>query len=527
MQMLATQVCCRACIMGHWKSGIRTDSELNTGPSLLASSHLRSAHKLSFTAYNDGTPVTMERTIKKVLVVLPSSQCQQILENYSEAGRYEFHWLTDPHSPTQNRTNDPTNFTTFDPIAYIDKAVKYVKENKIDAIFYIQDFPGLLAAIICEVTGLPGPSVESMFLCIHKYYSRMTEPSKLWFEAIELENSESKLQDLSIKYPCFVKPPCMYNTMGTYEVRNETEMKEALASCHNALPAWNAVWRPLFEKYIDTKKYPLALKDVALVEELVQDGTEHTVEGWVDDKSNYHIWLTSDQGFFMKPRKTLEGCYIPSQARKSIVKKMEAVALRVAENHGLRHTFFNIEMWCRNGGREITVTEINNRAYFVFHHLYYQVYGTSSCFAALHLACGEYEEVTKLCATKLHQQEGKGTLVGGQFYVQIHVHRERKAAEIINFEAARNLQEQALCSSELGLFVSHGSAINLKVDEHSILRPLGSSGYLTILFYVFKTTLHEVMIAGEEVRNRLVKVKDVLPYEREKEYYQDCCGLSL
>lgn len=469
----------------------------------------------------------MERA-KKVLVVLPSAQSQEVLESYSK-GRYEFHWLTDLNSPTLNTTNDPTNFKRFDPISYIDRAVKYVKENEIDAVFYFQDFSGLLAAIICEETGLRGPSIESVFLCIHKYYSRKTEPSELWFEAIELD-SELKVQDISIKYPCFVKPPCLYLSMGMFEVRNETEMKEALTSCQTALRAWNATWRPLFEKYVDTNKYPLAVKDIVLAEELVPDGTEHTIEGWVDNQGEVHIWLSSDEGYFMKPQKTVDGYFMPSQAKKSIVKKMEAVASRVVKNHSLRDTFFNVEMWCRKGGKDITVTEINNRCAFIYHHLYNRVYGTSSCHAALHLACGEYEKVMKLCPAKMlsqNQQEGRSALVGGRFLVQVHVHCERKAAEVIDFEAVKNIREWALHASEPDIFGSHGPGIDLRVDEDALLCPLGSFGCLVIVFHVFKPTLHEVVLRGEEVRNRLLKVKDVLPYEREKQYYQDCCGLSL
>ena len=75
---------------------------------------------------------------------------------------------------------------------------------------------------------------------------------------------------------------------------------------------------------------------------------------------------------------------------------MEDVALKVARNHHLRDTFFNVEAWCRNDGEKITVTEVNNRLAYVYHHLYMHVYGTSCIHAALHLACGEYEEVHKL-----------------------------------------------------------------------------------------------------------------------------------
>ena len=108
------------------------------------------------------------------------------------------------------------------------------------------------------------------------------------------------------------------------------------------------------------------------------------------------IWLTSDEGYYTKPHRTVDGYFMPTQVPKSYVKSMEEVACKVASNHLLRDTFFNVEAWCRNGGEKITVTEINNRSAYIYHNLYMQIYGTSSVYAALHLACGEYKEVHKL-----------------------------------------------------------------------------------------------------------------------------------
>ena len=37
--------------------------------------------------------------LKRVLVILPSSHIQSILENYNTQRKFEFHWLTDPNAP--------------------------------------------------------------------------------------------------------------------------------------------------------------------------------------------------------------------------------------------------------------------------------------------------------------------------------------------------------------------------------------------------------------------------------------------
>ena len=228
---------------------------------------------------------------KQVLVVLPSPLDQKILSDYSK-GCYEFHWLSDPSLQTVGGVITPCLNNRFNVEKFIKGAVEYVKLHSIDAVVYFGDLAGLLAAIICEQTGLPGPTVESQFLCIHKYYSRKVEPSKLWFEAVKLGSNDWKAV---IKYPCYVKPPFMSHSQCQFVVRNEKDMETALATCLQELPVWFELYTSIFEKYIDTQKYPLANSRIVLAEELVPDGTEHTVEGWVDGSGEPHIWLISDE----------------------------------------------------------------------------------------------------------------------------------------------------------------------------------------------------------------------------------------
>ena len=57
-----------------------------------------------------------------------------------------------------------------------------------------------------------------------------------------------------------------------------------------------------------------------------------------------------------------------------------------------------------------------------------QIYGTSSVYAALHLACGEYEEIHKLSIA----QKQPADMVGGLFLVQIHVKQAEEASKLID-----------------------------------------------------------------------------------------------
>ena len=470
-----------------------------------------------------GTPGPLSDSVsnpKRVLVILPTSHIQSILESYNTQGKYEFHWLTDPDTPELFGSNVAAtrSSTKFNALNFISRAVEYVNDHKIESVIFFHELTALLAAIICEETGLRGPSVESCFLCIHKYYSRRAEPSDLWFEAIELDKDDWSTR---VQYPCCVKAPFMFRSMCIFIVNNESEMKAALESCRTELSNWTNIWRSLFERYVDTEKYPLALKDMVIAEEVVPDGTQHTIEGWVDGEGNFYVWLTSDEGYYTKPQRTVDGYFMPTQVPKRCVKFMEEVALKVASNHLLRDTFFNVEAWCRNEGERITVTEINNRVAYVYHNLYMHIYGTTCVYAALHLACGEYEEVHKLSIA----QQPPPSRVGGLFLVQVHVKEAEKATKVIDFQAAKAFQKE-VPGNQVELLSNYGPGINIVAKEDDIIYPVGSCGVLIASYNIFKPTFHELLKRAEEVRKAIVRCKEILPQGREAEYYLDSCGVK-
>ena len=70
-----------------------------------------------------------------------------------------------------------------------------------------------------------------------------------------------------------------------------------------------------------------------IAKEAAQDGTQHTIERWMDGEGNPYLWLTSDEGYYTKPHRTVDGYFMPTQVPKSYIKSVEEVALKVASNH--------------------------------------------------------------------------------------------------------------------------------------------------------------------------------------------------
>ena len=53
-----------------------------------------------------------------------------------------------------------------------------------------------------------------------------------------------------------------------------------------------------FHKFIDTKKYQLSVKNIMLIEEFVQNASQHCVEGWTDQNGKNYLWATSDSNYY-------------------------------------------------------------------------------------------------------------------------------------------------------------------------------------------------------------------------------------
>jgi len=99
-----------------------------------------------------------------VAVVLPSGKYLEMMRSQEERS-FNYHILADPGYSLA----DPINF---DADTFVEAALEYCREARVDAIFGFDCFPAMLASIIKDELKLPGPASWSVFLCCNKYYLR-------------------------------------------------------------------------------------------------------------------------------------------------------------------------------------------------------------------------------------------------------------------------------------------------------------------------------------------------------------------
>jgi len=393
----------------------------------------------------------------EVLITCPSPRDRHAIASLSG---YNFHLLDAKLNP---RTPSPE----LNLLDYLDHCRDYIRTHQIDAIYYSRDVADLVAAALCEEFGFPGPSVESVFLCIHKYYSRRSEPSPIRCEYIDLRDEQPRIT----AYPCYMKPPWLNLGILGFKLESPEDLEHALTIARRDYSAWSPLYYPFFRRYVDLKKYPLATRDIMLVEEFV-DGPQVTVEGWVYHDEPY-IWAITDTNTYAGTR-VIDNFSLPSRHPPHMQRLLAQRAQEAIHNVGLDNGFFNIEFWCHENA--VTLTEINGRAATCFYNLYRHCLDACIYEAGLQLACGKNPSV-KLGETKS---------VGGQF--NFITFAEDRADRLLDFARARTIPGLTLYFSEadqvrqmsefgivlaqLDLFGPSYEAIHAEAEElrHSLLR---------------------------------------------------------
>lgn len=356
-------------------------------------------------------------TGRDVLIACPSQRDRTAL---AQLTGYRFHCLEAKLNP---RTPSPD----LDLLDYVERCRAYVRAHPIDAIFYSRDVADLVAAVLCEEFGFPGPSLESVFRCIHKYYARRCEPAPIRCDVIDLDDPAPEIAS----YPCYLKPPWLNLGILGFKLESPADLQRALAIVRRDYDAWAPLYIPFFRRYIDLHKYPLADRRIMLVEEFI-DGPQVTVDGWVHQGRPY-IWAITDTNTYPGTR-VIDNFSLPSRQPAHIQAQLARRAAEAIRNVGLDNGFFNVEFWCHQD--TVTLTEINGRAATCFYNLYRRCLGRCIYAAGLQLACGQNPQPPPQRAKR----------VGGQF--NFITFAEDWAEHLFDFARARTIPQLTLYFSE-------------------------------------------------------------------------------
>jgi hypothetical protein len=238
-----------------------------------------------------------------------------------------------------------------------------------------KDRSALLAALIAERAGLPGPTPRALLCCQHKPTSRalQREAAPEFVPRFALLNGSAS--PLGFATPFFVKPVVGRLSENARRINSLAALAELAEDGYPPRYARIAALAGLPEE--DVHGF--------LAEELLA-GAEVTLEGYVHRGRVTTIGVTDSLKY--PGTNSFEGFAFPSALPPDRLQELAGLAERVVPAHGFDDGFFNMELFVPATG-PAKLIEVNGRIASQFASLVRAVQGRSTYEALLTLACGE------------------------------------------------------------------------------------------------------------------------------------------
>lgn len=235
--------------------------------------------------------------------------------------------------------------------------------GSIDAIVGYIDIPvGVMLPILCAKFGVPGPTLESVLKCQHKYWSRLIQrevvpehiPEFTVFDPFD----KNALQQIPLPYPFWIKPIKSGGSHLGFHISNRSDYQQALTIILQEISRLAKPYNYLME-YLDMPPEVSWIDAHYFVAESILTGRQCTLEGYVLDDA-VHVYGVVDS-IRHGNRTTFFRYEYPSAIPRRVQQRMIDIAARVLNRIGLNDSPFNMEFYWRPGDDTVWLLEINTR----------------------------------------------------------------------------------------------------------------------------------------------------------------------
>ena len=296
-------------------------------------------------------------------------------------------------------TDEETHEPGFDGLQFLNEIIRAIegRRSTYRAVVGIDDFPAcLMAALLAEAIGLPSPSFESLFLCQHKYYSRLLQREAAadaipQFHLLDPVGSPHP-SDIPMALPVFVKPVKSYLSILARRIDTFADLSRTVEEARLRLPGI----AEMFNGFVGASRLDERFREIPgsalLVEELLS-GHQVTLDGYVYE--GHVVPLGVVDSFFCTNGLSFQRFEYPSRIPAGVQERMARIAERCIRRIGLDRTFFNVEFFYRPEDDAIRLVEINGRMASQFAPLYRMVDGIDLYAMQLDLALGRNPDGTR------------------------------------------------------------------------------------------------------------------------------------
>ena len=289
-------------------------------------------------------------------------------------------------------TDEETHEAGFDGLRFVEETIRRVqgRRSAYGAILGIDDFPAsLMGALVAQAVGFASPSFESLFLCQHKYYSRLRQREAVpdatpRFHVLDLARDPLP-SDLPMALPVFVKPVKSYLSILARRIETFPDLSRTIEEARLRLAGIGKMFDGLVGASRLDRRFRAVPGSALLVEELLS-GHQVTLDGYAFGGEVVPLGVV-DSFFFLRSS-SFERFEYPSRLPPGVQDRMARIAERCIRSIGLDRTFFNMEFFCREEDDAIHLIEINGRMSSQFAPLYRVMDGIDMYAMQLDLALG-------------------------------------------------------------------------------------------------------------------------------------------
>ncbi len=320
---------------------------------------------------------------KRLLVICPTARDRLHFARPELGDRYALEF---------RGTDEATHEPGFDALHFLAELLREVagRRGEFAGVVGIDDFPAcMLAAVVAERFDFSFPSFESLFLCQHKYYSRVRqrEAAPEATPAFHLVDTARAVEPshIPLPFPLFVKPVKSYLSILARRLETFQDLSRVIAEAPRRLGPVPQMFDALVEaSSLDGRSRAVPASALLLEEPLT--GQQVTLDGYA--YGGRTVLLGVVDSIFFPGTLSFERFAYPSRLPPRVWERMGRIAERIVTTIGLDRTLFNVEFFYRDEDDSIWIIEINGRMASQFAPLYRALHGIDMYAMQLEMALG-------------------------------------------------------------------------------------------------------------------------------------------
>ena len=247
----------------------------------------------------------------------------------------------------------------------------------VDGVIGWWDFPTTsLVPALCRDAGLPGPSLESVLKCEHKYWSRLVQREAVpdyipRFCAVD-PFVDDPLAGIDIPYPFWIKPVKGFASQLGFRIGSDADFAHAIETIRQEIGRLGDPFDALLRRVELPEEVRRVGGHFCIAEEII-GGRQCTLEGYVQAGA-CEIYGVVDS-IRLPNRTSFQRYQYPSRLPKRVQRWMVAVAKRIMGHIGYDNATFNMEFFWDPQRKKLWLLEINPRLSQSHADLFEKVHG--------------------------------------------------------------------------------------------------------------------------------------------------------